>query len=277
MKRRTVIPRGLGAGLGDVVAAQRRHRDADDVVEPDLRCEGAVVGLDLVEDLLRVVDQVELVDGHDDVADAEQRHQVAVAPGLGEHALAGVDEDDGEVGGRGAGDHVAGVLLVARGVGDDELAPLGGEEAVGDVDGDALLALGGEAVDQEGEVELAALGADLLRVRLQRGQVVLEDQLRVVQQAADQRALAVVDAAAGDEAQHRLVLVALEIGVDVRGEQLVHGVGHQKYPSCFFFSMEPEESWSITRPCRSDEVVSSISWMISGSVAAVLSTAPVSG
>ena len=55
---------------------------------------------------------------------------------------------------------------------------------------------------KQGEVEFAALGADLLRVGLQRREVVLEDQLRVVEQAADQRALAVVDAAAGDEAQH---------------------------------------------------------------------------
>ena len=86
----------------------------DDVVEADLRGERAVVGLDLVEDLLRVVDQVHLVDRQHDVADAEQRHQVAVPAGLREHALARIDQDHGEVGGRRAGDHVAGVLLVAR-------------------------------------------------------------------------------------------------------------------------------------------------------------------
>ena len=57
---------------------------------------------------------------------------------------------------------------MARGVGDDELALLGGEEAVGDVDGDALLALGGQAVDQQREVELAAARTDLLRVALER-------------------------------------------------------------------------------------------------------------
>ena len=174
---------------------------------PRLRRELAVVGLDLVEDLLRVVDEVELVDGEDDVADAEQRHEVAVAAGLGEHALARVDQDHRELGGRRAGDHVARVLLVARRVGDDELAALGREEPVGDVDGDALLALGGEAVDEQREVELAALGADLLRVGLERGEVVLEHELRVVEQPPDERALAVVDAAAGDEAQHGLVLV----------------------------------------------------------------------
>ena len=50
-----------------------------------------------------------------------------------------------------------------------------------------------------------------LRVGLERGELVLEDQLGVVEQPADQRALAVVDAAAGDEAQQALVLVRVEI------------------------------------------------------------------
>ena len=67
-----------------------------------------------VEHLLGVVDQVELVDRQDHVADAEQRDEEAVPPGLGEHSLAGVDQDDRQVRGRRAGDHVAGVLLVAR-------------------------------------------------------------------------------------------------------------------------------------------------------------------
>ena len=44
-------------------------------------------------------------------------------------------------------------LLVARRVGDDEFAPMRGEVAIGDIDGDALLALGREAVDEEGEVD----------------------------------------------------------------------------------------------------------------------------
>ena len=91
-----------------------------------------------------------------------QMREIAVAPRLGQHALARVDQDHRQVGGRGAGDHVARVLLVARRVGDDELAPLGGEEAVGDIDGDALLALGGQAVDQQREIDARRLGADAL-------------------------------------------------------------------------------------------------------------------
>ncbi|MNT82499.1 hypothetical protein D3C72_2222350 [compost metagenome] len=82
---------------------------------------------------------------------------------------------------------------MARGVANDELALFGGEVAVGHVDGDALLALGREAVGQQGQVGLA--------LALHTGQVVLQHGLAVHQQAADQRALAVVHRTAGDELQ----------------------------------------------------------------------------
>ena len=54
-----------------------------------------------------------------------------------------------------------------------------------------------------------------------------------------------------------------QIRLDVAGDQ-VADVCHQKYPSCFFFSIDAGWSWSMTRPCRSEVVVSSISWMIAG-------------
>ena len=161
--------------------------------------------------------------------------------GLRQHALARIDQDHGEVGGRGARDHVARVLLVARGVGDDEFALVGREETVGDIDRDALFALGRKAVDQQREIELTALRADFLRVGLERGELVLEDHLRVVEQPPDQRRLAVIDAAAGDEAQQALVLVLVQVLLDVGGDQ-VRDVRHQKYPSCFFFSIDAD--WS---------------------------------
>ena len=70
---------------------------------------------------------------------------------------------------------------------------------------------GGEAVEEQREVELAALGADPLRVRLERLELVVMELPRLVQQPADQGALAVVDAAAGDEAQQLLVLPLAEV------------------------------------------------------------------
>ena len=55
------------------------------------------------------------------------------------------------------------------------------------------------------------------------------------------------------------------------------GKAHQKYPSCFFFSIEPTVSLSISRPSRSEVRLACISMMISGRVAAVERIAPVSG
>ena len=64
--------------------------------------------------LLVEVDEVHLVDREDDVGDAERRGDERVPAGLLDHALARVEQDDGDVGGRGARDHVARVLDVAR-------------------------------------------------------------------------------------------------------------------------------------------------------------------
>ena len=100
--------------------------------------------------------------------------------------------------------------------------------------------------------------ADLLRIGFECGELVFEQHLRFVEQPADQGRLAVIDAAAGDEAQKILVLLGAEIGSDIAAGEFDEA-GHQKYPSCFFFSMEAAWSLSMTRPCRSDEVATSIS------------------
>ena len=54
-----------------------------------------------------------------------------------------------------------------------------------------------------------------LRVGRQRRELILEDHLGFVQQPADQRRFAVVDAAAGDEAQQVLPLVRAKVGLDI--------------------------------------------------------------
>ena len=213
--------------LGDVVAPKSRQGDGGEFGDSDLVRERSVFGDDLVEASLRPVDEVHLVDRQHHVADAEEAYEIAVAACLGQHTLAGVDQDHRHVGRRSAGDHVAGVLLVTWGVGDDEFAPVGREEAVGDVDRDALLPLRGQAIDEEGEVDLAALGADPAGVRLERRQLILEDHLRVVEQPSDQGGLAVVDRTAGEEPQEALDLMGLQIGLDVLGDQLGL-MGHQK-------------------------------------------------
>ena len=71
---------------------------------------------------------------------------------LGE-SVARVDQHDGHVAHRCSGDHVARVLRVAGGVGHHERALGRGEVAVGDVDGDALLALGPQSVGEQRQVQ----------------------------------------------------------------------------------------------------------------------------
>src|SRR5690606_6883113 len=208
-----LIPGSLGGGLDDVVAVQRGDGDELDVGDVEAGGELGVLGDDLVEARLGEINEVHLVDRDDDVRDAQEGGDEGVAAGLLDDAFPRVDEDDGEVGGGGAGHHVARVLDVAGGVGDDELAPGGGEVAVGDVDGDALLALGAKAVGEEREVEvfLAALFGDAFEVF----EGVVEDGLGVVEEAADEGGLAIVHGAGGGEAQEvhgEVVFVSVRVG-----------------------------------------------------------------
>ena len=93
-------------------------------LKPSVGGESAEVGDDLVEHGPVEVDQIDLVHRQHDVADAEQAGDDGVAAGLRQQALARIDQQHGEIGVGGAGRHVAGVLLVAGRVGDDEGAPL---------------------------------------------------------------------------------------------------------------------------------------------------------
>ena len=106
--------------------------------------------------------------------------------------------------------------------------------------------------------------------------MILVDHLGVVQQTADEGRLTVVNAPTRQQAQKVLAFVFGEVGLDI-GDDEVRSVRHQKYPSRFFSSIDPEWSWSMTRPSRSERVAKSISWIISGSVVAVDSMAPDSG
>ena len=141
--------------VDDVVARERRHRDRARVLRPRA-ARPARRSRDSIsrKRALVPVDEVHLVHARDQVADAEQRGDRGVPARLLDDPVARVDEHERRVGGRGAGDHVARVADVAGGVGDDERAPRRGEEAVGDVDRDPLLALGAQPVGELREVDL---------------------------------------------------------------------------------------------------------------------------
>ena len=122
-QRRARVPGHRLAAIDDVVALERRHRDRAGVVEPEPLGERPQVGLDLREALRREIDEIHLVDRDDHVRDHELRGDVGVAARLLDDAVARVEQDHGDIGGRGARDHVARVLNVPGRVGELEPAP----------------------------------------------------------------------------------------------------------------------------------------------------------
>ncbi len=99
---------------------------------------------------------------------------------LREHTFARINENHREVCRGGAGDHVTGILLMAGCVRHDEFAPLGGKETIRHVDGDTLLALGGQAIHQQREIDILPLRAKFLRIGFQCGKLILEDHFGIV-------------------------------------------------------------------------------------------------
>ena len=197
--------RASGCSGRDVVAHEGADRDRDDLGDVEARGRRAHDADDLLERGVLVPDEVHLVDGDDDGLHAHEGADGEVAVRLRADSARGVDHEDGHVAvGRGHR-HVARVLLVPGRVGHEDAAAVGQVHVpVGDVDGDALLALGLEPVGQQGEVDVpdgdgrsAAPRALGVLERVDRHRVGLG------QQPPDERGLAVVDRAAGHQVQDR--------------------------------------------------------------------------
>src|SRR3546814_18383555 len=94
---RPLIPgHGLARGR-DVVALEARHRNGDERLDPRLTGEAAIILHYLVEVALVIADQVHLVDGEPDPADAEQINAIGRTARLDQPALARVGPNDGEI------------------------------------------------------------------------------------------------------------------------------------------------------------------------------------
>ena len=150
--------------MHDVVAVFGGDRDHRHVDTTESGRDLTQFVLHFGEPRLVEVDQVELVDGGDEVLDAQQFCDPGVTVGLSQHTGAGVDEQDRDVGVRRSGEHVAGVALMAGRVGEDVASRFGREEPVRHIDGDALLPLGAQPVRQRGEVGDALLIGDRLQM-----------------------------------------------------------------------------------------------------------------
>ncbi len=92
-------------------------------------------------------------------------------------AVAGIDQDDDQVGIGGAGYHIAGILDMTGCIGDDELALGCRKIFVSDIDGNALFAFGAQAIGQQGQIDLSVFLIPALS--FERFQLVGQDALAV--------------------------------------------------------------------------------------------------
>jgi len=141
--------------------------------------------------------------------DPQQRYQIGVTAGLRDHARAGIHQDDRQIRRGTTRDHIPGVLLVPRGVGDDELTVVRAEIAVSHIDRDTLLTLGLQAIQQQSVVDMLAGVAHTLAVTLQGIQLILVYFLTIKQQSAYQGRFAIIHRAGGQESQQVLLLVLI--------------------------------------------------------------------
>src|SRR4051812_19998632 len=95
------------------------------------------------------------------MADAKQRSNKGMPPGLTQDALTAIDQHHRKIGGGGAGGHVACILLVTRSISNDELSFGRRKKTVGHIDGDALLTFGFQTINEEREINVFAISAVL--------------------------------------------------------------------------------------------------------------------
>ena len=181
---RACVVAPIGGGLDHVVPDE--CRDGND--RRDLDTRGLGKYLKCVADIGKghgsltfgfwfgsILQRVELVHGKDNAWHPQQVHQQGVTPRLRQQfqrlvfpiKLGGIDQHHCGIGAGRGGDHVAGVLLMARRVTDDEFSMHCIEVAVGHVDRDTLFTFGAQAVGEQGQISCAAFG--------NVGQLVLQD------------------------------------------------------------------------------------------------------
>ena len=168
-QRRAAVPRHADALGRDVVPFKGRKRNKANInVTRQLPGKGEVLFANAIKRLFAKIHQIHFIHRHHQVFNSQQRRDKAMTASLIEHAFARIHQQNRQIAGGSAGGHIAGVLLVPRGVGDNKFAFLGREIAIGDIDGDALLAFSLQAIHQQRQIQFFTLRAVTLTVIMQR-------------------------------------------------------------------------------------------------------------
>jgi len=126
-QRRPAIPWRVGAACCDVVSAQRRDGNGDDVLQAKTQRVVLIFTPGRIEDIAGITHGVHLVHGQHHASDAELRGDIAMAPRVREHTFARVHQDDGDVGRKRACGQLGCKVLLSRRGSDREAAPPAGK------------------------------------------------------------------------------------------------------------------------------------------------------
>ena len=179
-----------------VVAMTRRYGHDFRSLQADARQKLTVLGGHTVEHDTGIVDEIHLVDQDEHPLKTDEAQEVAVPAALLLNAFVGIDEDDGCIGTRRAGDHVFDELLVARCIDEHVFPSRRAKPDLGGIDRDVLIAFGLQRVHQVRELEwhtTTLCHRDQLLV-LSVGQ-----RFGIVKEPADERRFTVVDVTYDDE------------------------------------------------------------------------------
>ncbi len=207
-QRGPVIPGHSVGVIDDVVAGERADRNAHHTLDSQVAGDGKELLVEPVEDLFAVLDEIHLVDRRNHVGYSQQRSDVRVPASLRLQSARGIHQNHRQIRRRRAGSHVARVLFMARRIGNDEFPRRRFEIAVGDVDGDALLAFRAQPVGEEREIDGAA--GTIEAAVPHRSQLIFVHGLGIVKEPSDQRGLAVIYTAGRRKAQHILLQMVID-------------------------------------------------------------------
>jgi hypothetical protein len=192
--------------MHNVVAIEGAHRNRDQLGNSERFGQDQEIAPMLIKNLLREPNQIHFVDRCNHRGNAEQGGNARMAARLVQDAFAGIDQHYRNVRRRGSRGHIARVLLVAWGIGDDEFPFQRGEVPVGHVNRDALFPLGAQSVGELCEIDPGVAG--------DRCNVIVIYVVGVVEESADECRLAVVDAAGRGEPEQFLPALGGEECID---------------------------------------------------------------
>ena len=209
-QRSTVVPRSALRLLHHIVAIKRRKRDASHIGDAQRSDKLLVLAYNFIETLFGEVHQVHLINGKHHMLDTQQRYKESMTARLRDDTRAGIYQNNRQICGRAAGNHVTRILFVSRSVGNDEFTVIRGEVAIGHVDSNALLTLRLQTVQQQGIVDVVAGITHTFAVALQRIQLVFIQFLTIEQQTSDKRGLSVIHRTGSKETKQIFLFVFIK-------------------------------------------------------------------